>query len=59
MTDPEYKKWYRRVSGQVRDCMTAHPKYFAPDMDKQTKINLIHSLTKRIVGEIVTDQVDL
>lgn len=51
----EYKKWYRRVSGQVRDCMTAHPEYFS-NMTDRKKSNCIHSLSKRIVGEIVAVQ---
>jgi len=52
---PSHDKWHRRVEGQIRDCITQHPKWFkfVDDWDKRTCIN---SLAKRIVGEILTDQ---
>jgi hypothetical protein len=49
---PEHEKWHVRVEGQVRDCITQHPRWFKfkDDSDKSVCIN---SLAKRIVGEIV------
>lgn len=49
---PLHDKWHRRVEGQIRDTIHAHPKWFSfkNEGDKQDCIN---SLAKRIVGEIV------
>lgn len=49
---PDYEKWRRRVAGQVRDCISHHPRWFV-FKDERDKNSCIHSLTKRIVGEIV------
>lgn len=51
-THPDYKKWRRIVAGQVRDCIHHHQKWFTFESERD-KNSCIHSLTKRIVGEIV------
>lgn len=43
-----HRKWHRRVEGQIRNCVNAHPEWFQGDTNR-----MINSLAKRIVGEIV------
>lgn len=50
----DYKKWKRRIEGQVRNCVNAHPKWFKPASERD-KTFLINSFVKRIVGEIIAD----
>lgn len=45
---PSHAFWHRRVEGQIKHCMNAHPEWFTGDRG-----TIINSLAKRIVGEIV------
>lgn len=45
---PEHRAWYRKVKGQIRDCIHAHPELFCGDTE-----DIVRHLSKRIVGEIV------
>lgn len=49
---PDHDFWHPRVEGQIRDVISAHPRWFSftSEGDKKTFVN---SLAKRIVGEIV------
>lgn len=49
---PLHDRWHRRVEGQIRDAMQAHPEWFNVTSDRQREV-IVNSLAKRIVGEIV------
>lgn len=51
---PAHNRWYKRIEGQIRDCIYAHPEFFTVDLKLQE--TLLNSLSKRIVGEIVADE---
>lgn len=53
-SSPEYKKWHRRVEGQIRDAINSHPEWFSFKTRGQ-EATMVNSLAKRIVGEIIAD----
>lgn len=50
---PIHRLWHKRVDGQIRDAMHAHPEWFNIRSARE-KETIINSLSKRIVGEIVS-----
>jgi len=54
---PRRRLWHTRVEGQIRDAMIAHPEWFT-EFTHTHKKQVLTSLAKRIVGEILADDVD-